>query len=349
MLSKNHIKSRPVKKVGFFCYRCGRDDFGLNQKSLSAHVRFCSFDQYSTSLTKRKSDHLSSSLHSSGSSPYPLLVKKTRSLNNNTINTANSYLNTSRDNNVDFTAEEGCADGYLEDYDLPFQDTNIEIHTDTSLLDTVFIGTNVINHSIIPSTEDSAIPYDPNCVMPLSYCFQLDLIHALSKHRINLNVHDEIIQVIKKHSSDSKLNFSSYNLLNRTPFLTKIERDLSSKILKPKDILVNLNGGRQASVAVFNLEAILDCVMTLSYLVLLNAPNHHGVCSKTPLLLVSSKTLQVIGLPSPVSGDNEMILRDDMSDTYVRVMKQQTICLCISDFGPKGITYCSQLSVEGPC
>jgi len=197
------------------------------------------------SLTKRKSDNLSSSLHSSGSSPYPLLVKKTCSLNNNTINTANS------DNNVNFTAEEGCANGYIDDYNLPIhevfpsQDSNIEIHAD------------VIDHSIIPSTEDFAIPYNPNCVMPLSYCFQLDLFHALSKHRINLNVHDEIIQVIKKHSSDCKLNFSSYNLLNRTPFLNKIERDLSSTILKPKDILVNLNGGRQASVAVFNLEAMI--------------------------------------------------------------------------------------------
>ncbi len=94
---------------------------------------------------------------------------------------ANLYINTSHDNNVDVTSEEGCADGYLEDYSLPIhegfpfhQDSNIEIHTD------------VIDHSIIPSTEDSAIPYNPNCVMPLSYCFQLDLIHALSKHRINL-------------------------------------------------------------------------------------------------------------------------------------------------------------------
>jgi hypothetical protein len=217
MLSKNHIKSHPVspvKKVGFFCYQCGCDDFGLNKKNLSAHVQYCSFDPYSTSLTKRKSDHLSSSLHSSGSSPYPLLVKKTCSLNNNTIDMANLCLNTSHDNNVDVTAEEECADGYLEDYnlpiheDFPFQDTNIEIHTDTSLQDTAFIESNVIDHSIIPSTEDSANPYNPNCVMPLSYCFQLDLIHALSKHRINLNVHDEIIQVVIKHSSDCKLNFS---------------------------------------------------------------------------------------------------------------------------------------------
>ncbi len=73
---------------------------------------------------------------------------------------ANLYINTSHDNNVDVTSEEGCADGYLEDYSLPIhegfpfhQDSNIEIHTD------------VIDHSIIPSTEDSAIPYNPNCVM----------------------------------------------------------------------------------------------------------------------------------------------------------------------------------------
>ncbi len=70
---------------------------------------------------------------------------------------ANLYLNTSHDNNVDVTAEEGCANGYLEDYslpiheDFPFQDTNIE----TSLQDTVFIEANVIDHSFIPSTEQN--------------------------------------------------------------------------------------------------------------------------------------------------------------------------------------------------
>ena len=39
------------------CYQCGRDDFGLNQKSLSAHVCHCSFNPYTTSQIKRKSDH----------------------------------------------------------------------------------------------------------------------------------------------------------------------------------------------------------------------------------------------------------------------------------------------------
>ncbi len=105
--------------------------------------------------------------------------------------------------------------------DIPFQDSNIAINADFSLQDTAFHGTNVIDHSIIPSAEDSAIPYNPNCFIPLSYYFQLDLNHALSKHRINLNVHDEIIKVIKKHSSDCSLHFSSDNLMNRIPFFNK--------------------------------------------------------------------------------------------------------------------------------
>ena len=66
------------KKIGFFCYKCSRDDFGNNQKSLSAHVQHCFFDPYSNSQSKRKSHNGPTSLHSSGTSPYPFLVKKTR-------------------------------------------------------------------------------------------------------------------------------------------------------------------------------------------------------------------------------------------------------------------------------
>jgi hypothetical protein len=46
-------------------------------------------------------------------------------------------------------------------------------------------------------------------------------------------------------------------LQNKNPFLKKIKRNLNTKILKPKDILVKLKGGGQANVAVFNLEAMI--------------------------------------------------------------------------------------------
>jgi hypothetical protein len=46
-------------------------------------------------------------------------------------------------------------------------------------------------------------------------------------------------------------------LQKRNLFLKKKERNLSTTILKSKDILVNLKGGGQANVAVFNLEAMI--------------------------------------------------------------------------------------------
>jgi hypothetical protein len=102
---------------------------------------------------------------------------------------------------------------------------------------------SLINHSIVPSAEESVIPYEPNFPITTTYHFQLDLIIALSEHGLDLNVHNKFIQVIKKHSSGFNLQLLSDNLLNRIPLFKKIETNLSSSILKPKDVLVNLKGG----------------------------------------------------------------------------------------------------------
>ncbi len=61
---------------------------------------------------------------------------------------------------------------------------------------------------------------------------------------------------------DNERNLSDVTLFFRysaekKSFSKKIERNLSTTILKPKDILVNLKGGGQANVAVFNLEAMI--------------------------------------------------------------------------------------------
>jgi hypothetical protein len=122
---------------------------------------------------------------------------------------------------------------------------------------TVSEGTETIHCSIATSFDDAVIPYNPNCSLHPSYQYQLDLLSTLSKHRIDLNVHDEIIHLIKQLSSNQKLHFSSDTLQNRHVFLKKIERNLSTKIFKPKDIIVNLKGGGQSNVAIFNLEAMI--------------------------------------------------------------------------------------------
>jgi hypothetical protein len=115
----------------------------------------------------------------------------------------------------------------------------------------------MIHHSISTSFDNAVSPYDPNCFLPPSYQFQLDLLSTLSKHRIDLNFHDKIIHVIKQHSSNQMLHFSSDTLQNRNLFLKIIKRNLSTAILKPKDILVNLKRGGQDNVADFNLKAMI--------------------------------------------------------------------------------------------
>jgi len=135
-------------------------------------------------------------------------------------------------------------------------------------------GFNLIsNHSSnFPSLEDieeAYLPYNTDCSFPPSYRFQLDLLFTLSKHRIDLNLHNEIIDVIKQHSSECRLHFSLDNLQNRLPLLKKIERNIDTYQLKPRDIIVNISGGVQANISVFNLKVMIlsllldDNLMTL--------------------------------------------------------------------------------------
>ena len=216
-MSKEHLSSFSQKKIGFFCYRCRRDNFGNNQKSLSAHVRFCSFDPYSNSQSKRKSDNQPIWLHSSGTSPYPFLVKKTRVSDKDAFEMDMSYQHECNYNDVysnseDLDFDTGCTNPSAEDGGT----ANVD---DFNHQATVSESTDMIHHSISTSFDNAVIPYDLNCSLPLSYQFQSDLLSTLSKHRIDLNLHDETIHVINQHSSDQMLHFSLDTLQKRNLFL----------------------------------------------------------------------------------------------------------------------------------
>ncbi len=122
---------------------------------------------------------------------------------------------------------------------------------------TVLEGTDMIHHSISTSFDNAVIPYDLNCSLPLSYQLQLDLLSTLSKHKIDLNLHEKSFMLSNSIHQIRCYTFSLDTLKKRNLFLKKIVRNLSTTILKPKDILVNLKGGGQANVAVFNLEAMI--------------------------------------------------------------------------------------------
>lgn len=241
-----------------FCFKCGRDDFLNNQKSLSNHVRQCT-------ASKRKSSKVClGPLHHSGTSPFPFLTKRSRNLHQDSFEFAD-LADSNKVHNTDphpqsevVIFDTGCADTpSIDDEDTQNADY---YHEQTEMMETE--GFNSISNpsSIFPSlenTEEANLPYNTDSSFPPSYRFQLDLLSTLSKHRIDLNLHDEIIDVIKQHSSECRLHFSSDNLQNRLPLLKKIERNIDTYQLKPRDIIVNLSGGVQATVSVFNLKAML--------------------------------------------------------------------------------------------
>ncbi len=66
-------------RIGVFCLKCGKDNFGGNTRSLSSHVWYCKPNKISTqsNLTRRnQQDKVALLLHDSGTDLTSLLVRK---------------------------------------------------------------------------------------------------------------------------------------------------------------------------------------------------------------------------------------------------------------------------------
>jgi hypothetical protein len=114
---------------------------------------------------------------------------------------------------------------------------------------------------LIPLKE-SELALDLEAPMPRNTQFQLDLLNILSQHCTDLKVNDQIISVIKRHSNDQSLTFSSHNLKTRSSLLKDLEWNLDTSKLKPQEFDVNLMFGRQATISVFDLETMIMSLLT---------------------------------------------------------------------------------------
>ena len=105
--------------------------------------------------------------------------------------------------------------------------------------------------------EEAKPPYRAQVGLPKSYCFQIELANILGRHRTDLKLYDEIVDLVKNHSDGNHLKFSSFALKNREHFITALERSFDSSRMKPKDIDVELASGGKVTVSVFDLEAMI--------------------------------------------------------------------------------------------
>ncbi len=102
-----------------------------------------------------------------------------------------------------------CANPSTDEDDIK----NVEyFHQLTEVTDSTDLIHHLSRFSASTLLEDAVYPYNPNCSLSPSSQFQLNLLSTLSKHRIDLKLHNELIDVIKQHSSDHKFHFSSDTL-----------------------------------------------------------------------------------------------------------------------------------------
>jgi hypothetical protein len=119
----------------------------------------------------------------------------------------------------------------------------------------------IVVTSLIPSKE-SELLFNLEAPMPCNTQFQLDLLNIKSQHHTDIKVHNEIILVIKRHTYDHSLTFSSQNLKTRSSLLKDLERNMDTSKLKLQDVDVNLTFGGQATTSVFDLETMIMSSLT---------------------------------------------------------------------------------------
>jgi sensor c-di-GMP phosphodiesterase-like protein len=83
---------------------------------------------------------------------------------------------------------------------------------------------------------------------------------------VDLVLHDEIVALVKKHSIDRQLNFSSNNLKSRAALIKRLENAFNTFSLQPKTIDLELTNDSCATVSVFDWKAQIMSLLSDPYI-----------------------------------------------------------------------------------
>ena len=100
-------------------------------------------------------------------------------------------------------------------------------------------------------------PFVKDAAVPPSTVFSIELADILGRHRTDLSLHDELIELFQKHSNDNHLKFDTGSLKKRGGLISGLEEVLSTKKLRPKDTTVTLTDGTKTTVPIFDVEAMI--------------------------------------------------------------------------------------------
>ena len=84
----------------------------------------------------------------------------------------------------------------------------------------------------------------------------------LQRHKTNLILHDEIVDLVSLYLRIGKLNSKKSDLVHRKAFIKQVEESFQIKGLKPKHENVELSDGRKATISLFDIEYMILSLLT---------------------------------------------------------------------------------------
>ena len=260
-----------LNRKGIYCVRCGMD-FNGNKRKLAKHLEYkCTgrldniklasevdapYDSFDDELFIEKTVDVHSKARHSIRKEISFLQKRKTCYS---AELQKNLTDNQSDDNEPNTMDPDMADLY------DYVGSETYQHNDEESLESI-INEDVDSepeqddqHHDPNSTPDekSKDPYTTNLGIASSDRFQIDLADILKKHRTDLSLHNEIITLIKKNTNGKKLSFSGDNLQKRAGFIDSLEKRFASVPMKPKDIDVDLSNGDQATVSVYDIEAMI--------------------------------------------------------------------------------------------
>ena len=247
------------RRKGPVCYRCGQDDF-ISEKQLSAHLQFVCNGSKCTLKKRRFTENMPTQRHNEWS--YPLdVMKKRKTRKDQDVSTREcddlkseeneQHNKTDADIYFEGAAEEMAKYGSSESGDG--ESSENEYESDSASGD----STEYISPDNMPD-EMAKLPFKSYVgPTPTFWQYQIDLAEVLGRHRTDLSLYNEIIELTQRHSTGPDLKFSSNDLVNRNSLIKKLEDAYETLDLKPKDVDVELTTGQTVTMSYFDAEAMI--------------------------------------------------------------------------------------------
>ena len=249
-------RRQATAQPAYKCTNCGRDDFKFKGLlSYSAHTRHCFGANSNNDFAKWKKQYDKSfgptrgDTHKYRDNPVMHLKKRRKVVH-------------------DSNPAEGDGDD-INHFDNLFEQ---DIHVWSSSSDSSSESENdgggdyggeeefggVHKHADTVPKSEAKLPYNSaQAGIPNSANFQVELADLLGRHRSDLTLYDEVIDLVKNHSEGNELDFQSESLMGRKPFLAQLVKNLKAEPLVPTDVEVELTDGSEVTVSVFDIEAMI--------------------------------------------------------------------------------------------